>query len=200
MRAEALRNYLERLGELVSNDKLRTLKDPYDDKRILARVQTKTVLRGLSPTRKRDVLLFLREMRLINREDVKLNGTTVHQRIVGLSGADLSNADLRNMRFISTSREEPVSLEGAILEGADLTYADLERADLSDAVLRGASLKGANLRGTSLREADLNGADLSDADLRSANLQGVQGVTRERLEGACKSLAGATMPDGSQHD
>jgi hypothetical protein len=151
---DALRTYLERMEQLVSGEKLRTLEEPYNEKRILARVQTKMVLRGLSPARKREVLEFLREMRLINRYEGKLEGATIYPRIVGLGGADLSNADLRGMKLINAARDEPVSLEGAILEEANLTGADLERADLRDAILTGAVLRGTNLIGADLKDAN----------------------------------------------
>ena len=70
------------------------------------------------------------------------------------------------------------------LSGANLTGAKLWLADL-----RGANLSGANLSGANLREADLGGANLKDAT----------DVTTEQLNKA-KSLADATMPDGTKHD
>jgi len=151
---DALRTYLERMEQLVSGEKLRTLKEPYNEKRILARVQTKTVLRGLSPARKREVLEFLREMRLINRDEGELEGATIYASIVGLRGADLSNADLGSMKLINAARDEPVSLEGAILKEANLTGADLERADLRNAILTGAVLRETNLIGANLKDAN----------------------------------------------
>ncbi len=53
-------------------------------------------------------------------------------------------------------------------------------------------------RNTMLVNADLSGADLSDADLSYVDLTGAL-VTEEQLA-KCKSLKGATMPDGSKHD
>jgi uncharacterized protein YjbI with pentapeptide repeats len=70
-------------------------------------------------------------------------------------------------------------LRKALLGGADLTNADLTDAVLTEAVLRDADLTGAVLAG----------ADLSDAI----------GVTSRQLK-ACKSLAGATMPDGRKYE
>ena len=72
-------------------------------------------------------------------------------------------------------------LLGASLGGADLRGADLRGADLALADLRGADLTGANLRG-----AFLLGADLGEAR-----------VTNEQLNDA-RSLAGATLPDGTR--
>jgi uncharacterized protein YjbI with pentapeptide repeats len=145
------------------------------------------------------VLEFLREMRLINKDQRTLEGCVMYPRVVGLSGADLSKPDLRNVRLISTSRQEPVSLEGAILEGADLENADLTGADLQDVDLSYANLRGADLVRANLTRANLAGTDLTGANLWFADLTDARGATEEQLA-ACKSLEGATMPDRSEHD
>jgi hypothetical protein len=168
----ALQAYLDKMSELLIDKNLHEKYDPYDDTRVTARARTLAVLRELDGGRKRIVLLFLREARLINREEHLRNGRTVYARIVGLRDADLRNANLREAKLINADRDEPVSLEGAILEGADL--------------------QGANLEGADLRETNLNGANLSKANLRAAT------VTQEQL-GTTSSLEGATMPDGSKH-
>ena len=80
---------------------------------------------------------------------------------VNLSGADLSDANLR-----------VADLRGAYLRGADLSDANLRDADL-----RGADLSDANLRDADLRGADLRGADLRDANLSGAYLRGADGKT-----------------------
>src|SRR5918992_243477 len=64
--------------------------------------------------------------------------------------------------------------------------------------LREAVLEGARLHNAYLAGADLTGANLYDADLTDANLTDAY-VTQEQLN-SCKSLKGATMPDGSQLD
>ncbi len=139
-----------------------------------------------------------------------LRGADLQQ--ANLSGSNLAHIDLRDTH-----------LAGAHLEHANLLGANLEGADLSGAYLREAVLREANLtnvdlsnaeklwaRGTSLRErgagltdadlrgANLEGADLSQAFLGGANLQGAT-VTDEQLA-SCKSLEGATMPDGSTYE
>jgi len=81
-----------------------------------------------------------------------------------LSGADLSDADLREAGLCKAN------LHGADLSDADLSGAYLCKADLSDADLREANLRGANLHGTNLREANLRGANLHGTNLGGANL------------------------------
>jgi hypothetical protein len=207
--AEALKNYLERMSELVTKDGLRAEQDPYSEIRILARVQTKTVLLGLDPVRKRHLLLFLREMRLINRYRNEPGDPEIFPQIVGLNGADLEKADLSGARLISTSRREPVSLEGAILKNADLAGADLERANLQGADLTDASLKNAVLSGANLRETTLEGASLVGADLTAyipedgdqtpipSDLRKAKGLTKGQIERAIGD--GTTqLPDNLQ--
>jgi uncharacterized protein YjbI with pentapeptide repeats len=60
--------------------------------------------------------------------------------------------------------------------------------------LSGANLSGADLSGVNLSRADLSGANLSRADL-----SGATGISNEELEHQALTLAGATMPDGSDH-
>jgi uncharacterized protein YjbI with pentapeptide repeats len=137
-----------------------------------------------------------------------------------LGGADLRGADLRGA-YLALVKLGWANLTRADLTGADLRGADLHEALLALADLRGADLTGANLvkaylveaklgwadlRGADLHEAllalaDLRGADLTGADLRAAFLVGADlgeaTVTNEQLNDA-RSLAGATLPDGTR--
>ena len=72
------------------------------------------------------------------------------------------------------------------------TLANLADVDLSNA--EGLSERGTYQwqRGAGLSYADLRGANLSAANLKGAN------VTDKQLA-ECKSLEGATMPDGTKH-
>jgi len=169
----ALQAYLDKMSELLIDGQLRKEEDPYADKRITARALTLAVLRELDGGRKRTVLLFLREARLINRTEHPRDDRKVNPPIVGLRDADLTNANLRHAKLINTRRDEPISLKGANLEGADLQGADLERADLQETNLNKANLSGANLRGAT--------------------------VTLQQLE-TTFSLEGTTMPDGSKYE
>jgi uncharacterized protein YjbI with pentapeptide repeats len=207
---EALQAYLDKISELLIDGKLHHKADPYDAMRVTARARTLAILRRLDGRRKRTVLLFLRESRLINSKALCRNGRVVaHARLVGLADADLKNADLRGARLISTDDREAVSLERVNLEGSDLSGAILQCTDLSGANLSKANLKGANLTfanlssairpdGSILRRTDLSGADLSDADLSDANLKGAR-VTDEQLK-RTKSLRGATMINSLKYE
>jgi uncharacterized protein YjbI with pentapeptide repeats len=112
--------------------------------------------------RKRRVLQFLREARLISSKELHiLEGQPIHPNIVGLEDADLRDANLSGMK----------------LEDTNLNGADLSSANLSGANLKGANLSGANLSGAKLPDAELQKADLSFADLHHAELPRPTAVT-----------------------
>ena len=73
-----------------------------------------------------------------------------------------------------------------------VSKATIGESNFRGADLSGADLSGATLQGDDFRDADLSGADLSGADLLFAQ------VNEDELAQA-KSLAGATMPHGTQH-
>jgi Pentapeptide repeats (8 copies) len=128
------------------------------------------ILNQLDGERKRTVLLFLREARLINGDHHVRDGRMIYPRVVGLRIADLTNARLHDIQLVSTDREETVFLEGTVLKGAELRHAILEGADLRDANLRGADLGGSEetKEAADLRGAGLTRATLTDVDLRGA--------------------------------
>jgi hypothetical protein len=194
-----LQTYLDQMGGLLLNWGLRDVEDRESEVRRLARARTLTVVQTLGPGRKRSLLQFLWEADLIRGE----------RPIISLYGADLSNADLSNMNLILTNLVG-ANLRGANLSGSSLSVLrgsgetllraaqlDVEVSTLmepqSAAILRAADLRDAILRDTSLEGVDLWEADLSGADLSGAR------ISQDQLD-ACKSLAGAIMPDGTRHD
>ena len=212
-REATLQEYINKMSELLLDKNLRE-STGNDEVRKIARVRTLTILPRLDKERKKNVLLFLSEAGLIDKDKnniVNLSG-------VNLSGADLHEADLYEANLRGADLRV-ASLGGANLVGADLYEADLSGANLCVASLSGANLSGAKLRGADLRvaslsEADLGGADLSGADLSGAdlsqaylcyadlsqaNLKGATGITSEELEKVAGSLQGTTMPDGTSH-
>ncbi len=124
-----------------------------------------------------------------------------------LENINLTHASLNDAIFVE------VSMRNAYLHGADLTGADLTGADLTGADLRGVNLTNAVLRGAYLWNARLDAyvyeddynelseipTKLHNADMTDAHLTGATGITNEVLEQQARSLAGATMPDGSVH-
>ena len=198
----ALLAYIDKISELLIDKNLHDKSNEYDQMRITARARTLAVLRQLDGERKRTVLLFLREARLINKEKFVDHQSNViyHPHYVGLDGADLRGADLGGARLISTNREEPVYLQGAVLADANLKGAILEKADLAEAILKNADLEGADLRNADLRAAVLEGASLMDTDLSYADLSRATGIAEEELDKYARSLAGATMPNGQKYE
>ena len=80
------------------------------------------------------------------------------------------------------------------LTAADLSNADLSDVDLTQALLAEASLRSASLRGADLSDTVLFDTDLTSADLLHATVTWWGGLNH------CKSLKGATMPNGQKYE
>jgi uncharacterized protein YjbI with pentapeptide repeats len=136
--------------------------------------------------------MVLRGAQLANYDLVNFDFTQAD-----LTSADFRYAKLRGARFIQATLYEAklsdADLQGANLRDAHLGEATLRRAQLNNANLSNADLRGADLLTADLREANLSGANLAGANLRRAL------VDVQQLEATARSLAGATMPDGSKH-
>jgi uncharacterized protein YjbI with pentapeptide repeats len=196
---EALQAYLNQMSNLLLEKNLRESEED-SEVRSLARARTLTALGRLDPSRKRAVMTFLAETKLIQSVDekapiIRLGGADLHgTNLVGLipaprgqlHGADLSFADLSN-----------AALSQLDISDASLFAANLSDAHLRSAFLTGAELTGADLSGTDLMFADLSKSDLGGTILRDAKLLGAEGITREELEQQGAYLGGATMPNGT---
>jgi uncharacterized protein YjbI with pentapeptide repeats len=174
---DALQAYLDNMAEmLIPNNDQPTLYDepPPDSLRAVARARTLTVLPRLAGNGKGRVVQFLRESNLIPRVEQDEQGEVVQEKVVYLSGADLSYASLYRLDL------RRVALDGVSLERADLSYADLPDADFG---------------GTRLSGADLTGADLSRASLLKAKLLSEQGLKAANLSFAVLAFANLQLAD-----
>src|SRR5215204_5436003 len=153
---EALQAYLGQMSSLLLEKALLT-SEAKSKVRTLARARTLTVLGRVTPSRKREVMSFLTEADLANRQDE--HGPTISLEGADLSGANLSGADL----------------SGANLSGADLSGADLSNANLTEDLLIKADLGKAILDHVNLTNAVLTGAHVSrdqlDADKHFLHLE-----------------------------
>jgi uncharacterized protein YjbI with pentapeptide repeats len=220
---EALRQYLDQMSNLMIDECLREQPEN-SDVRLLAQARTTALLLELDDARKRRPLKLIYRLHLINKpvpvltlenaalDKADLSEITLHDaclrgldlRGADLSGANLSRTDLSeaDLRGADLSR---ANLAGAYLRGANLLpYEEQDPAKLNSFNLNGVDPNNINLSGDGLKLTNLSGAilrgvDLSGANLAYANLSGAKGVTQEQLA-ACRSLSGATMPDGSIHD
>src|SRR5919112_897751 len=215
---EALGAYLDQMSDLIVDREMRKKPDDPDLRR-LAQARTLAILLGLDQDRKRRPLRLIYELSLIMKEEPILN-----LKNAGLDTADLSEITLHDA-CLREADLRLANLSGADLKGSDLRGADLRGANLSDANLSDTVLVGANLlpydetqpaklnapslsNGTdpsdidtgnnNLKHTNLGGADLSNADLSGAYLTGAD-VSEEQLV-KCKSLQGATMPDGRKYE
>jgi uncharacterized protein YjbI with pentapeptide repeats len=169
------------MGSLLLGDGLRG--SVGSEERTLARARTLTVLGRLDPSRKKALIQFLVDPKLVQKVPALDLGRFAP--LIRLDGANLSDVDLSE----------------AYLTGAALIEADLSEANLTGAYLNQAcQLNDANLSDADLSEANLDDAILVGANLSEANLSGVKGITDEELEQQAFSLEGATMPNGQKYE
>jgi hypothetical protein len=183
---DSLQAYLDGMSQLLT-DKERPLHraQPGDSLSTVARARTLTVLSRLDSSRKRSVLEFLYESRLIDQEQAFLDDQSdlIKRRpnIVSLQQADLREANLYR----------------ANLSGADLRWAYLYRADLREANLSGANLRRAYVTD----QARPDGAPTPKLGSTAEEFrEEVEQQSCEALEQQAKHLAGATMPNGQKYE
>jgi uncharacterized protein YjbI with pentapeptide repeats len=185
-----LQAYFEQMTPLLLERDLRTSEEDSEVQR-LARARTLATVANLDAEGNKNVTRFLTELDLVTGTDpVRLLSGSY------LPGADLAEAFLP-AADLYVSMLGNADLSGAFLISSNLSGADLREANLSQANLRYANLEDAVLEGANLRDADLSEALLKGADLSGANLTNAK-ITDEQLD-TCKSLEGATMPNGSKH-
>ena len=144
---EALQAYLDQVGQLLL-DKDAPLQQSEEDSevRTLARARTLTVLSRLDGDRKTQVVQFLYEAGLLDRQHHVLSLSGADLNGANLSGAQLSRANLGLGLFISgakpiqSGKTMKTNLRRADLSGANLFEAILSQADLSEADLSGARI------------------------------------------------------------
>jgi uncharacterized protein YjbI with pentapeptide repeats len=196
----ALQSYIDRMADLLLNEKLRTTKNR--EVRDVARTRTLSVLRGLDGNRKGLLLRFLQEAKLIEKKKPVVVLRMAYLNDANLTNADLSGANLSgaylNDAFLVLADLSDADLSGAYLGGADLLRAQLSGANLSGAYLNDTDLEDADLTNADLSDTDLSGANLNGADLSDANLCGAN-VTKKQLA-TVFSLKDARMPDGTKHE
>jgi len=199
----ALQAYLDKMSELLLENKLRTTAEV--EVRDVARTRTISVMRVLDTKRNGLVIQFLRESRLITNETSILKGASMEE--MNLKGLNLSNINLSEANLekadlsqtdLSQSNLSQANLRNANLSNAFMWLTILIEAGLRDANLSNAGLYNANMQEAKLYNANLSGADFSGANLKDATLKGSL-VTDEQLEQA-SSLEGTTMFDGTKHE
>ena len=218
LREEALRDYIDKMAELLIDKELKILlkqlsngtitrDDPKLDAVLdIARARTLSILRRLEGdgNRKGSVVHFLVDAELIEGLDLlkdanlkeaylyKVNLFRANLFNTNLSGANLSEAKLFGSNLTGSDLSE-ANLSGANLSGVKLTKANLSGSDLFESDLSGSNLVGsdlseAKLYKSNLSGSNLSGASLSFANLSSANLSGAD-LSRAMLIGADLSNA-----------
>jgi uncharacterized protein YjbI with pentapeptide repeats len=171
-----LQAYMDKISDLMVHDKLLQAKAA-DPAKISADAYTHDALPRLDADHKAELMRFLYQTKLLSNDS----------NIIDLKDVDIHGAHMRK-----------IDIRDTYLVGANLSGADLRNATLSDATLTFTNLSGANLSHADLHACDMHNTNLAGADLTGANLRDVIGLQDEQLA-QVKSLAGATMPDGTVH-
>jgi uncharacterized protein YjbI with pentapeptide repeats len=188
---KTLDQYVEDVSKLLFDRKLRNAKLS-DEVYKVAKARTLSVLPGLDGKRKVQLISFLNDVKLFERE----------KEILSLRKADLSN----------------VNFDGLDLNGIDLTEAKLSGAKLAGAKLAGATLDKAVFAGVGLKGLNFNRVSLIEADFRLANWNLNHGANFSNGRGSGSemiffdppndkpdadfteaNLTGAIMPDAPEH-
>jgi uncharacterized protein YjbI with pentapeptide repeats len=171
-----LQAYMDKISDLLVHDKLLQAKVT-DPAKIATDAYTHDALPRLDADHKAELMRFLYQTKLLSNDS-----TIIDLKDVDIHGAHMSGIDIRDTYLV----------------GANLSGADLRNATLSDATLTFTNLAGANLSHADLHACDMHNTNLAGADLTGANLRDVIGLQDAQLA-QVKSLAGATMPDGTVH-
>jgi len=210
---EALQAYFDQMGRLLLDKDTQLGKSEEGaEVRTLARAWTLTVLTrlGSDGLRKRSVVQFLYEAKLLTKDRTtldlreaflnfaKLNGSDFNLTGVNLHGASLTKVTM-NAANLGEANLSDTKMFGANLHMANLSGADMRKAVLMSAntdstpLPRASATGGYEFHSPEPKNANLELADLSEVDLTDAY------VSEEQLLSAV-SLAGATMPDGQKYE
>jgi len=204
-RAVALQDYINKISDLLLKENLRN-SSKNDDVRIVAQALTLALLLSLDSARKRNVIQFIYDAGLINKDNTIINLEQCYLGKINLEEVQLRRAHLKDIRI------EKSNLNGIRLREANLSEAKIKNstfhkahivkttcigADFSYSSMNGATLKEAKFNGATLKHVDFTNANLSGTDFADANLRGAI-ISKKQLK-SVHSLKGATMPDGSKH-
>lgn len=203
LREEALRDYIDKMADLLIDKKLRRLHklyisdafskgsfkfDELDAVLDIARARTLSILRRLDGdgVRKGSVVHFLMDAELIEGLGILREANLIGAQLsfVNLSFTDLNETDF-SKALLSFSK-----INNANLIIANFFQTNLERAVLEDSILRGAIFYKACLMDASLQRSNLKRANFQDANLERVNFKGAD------LEGA--NFKGAKNLDVNQ--
>ena len=135
---------------------------------IVARARTLAALRDLQgdEERKIQLLFFLKEAKLIERESPKIS----------LADADLTNLNLSNRKLFDINLSR-ANLQGANIEGTNISNVDLSEAKMSEVSVN----QKTDLRGSNLRFADGKTSTLMMAKLCGTEMIEIDQNTRQQV-------------------
>ncbi len=194
-RQTALENYYDKMSELLLEENLRgpiktpPQKDNSEEARKIARTRTLGLMQIMDADRKAQVLQFIYEADLINKENP----------IINLLGIDLSDSNLMNASLLD------VKIVGSDFTNANLENAKLMNSNFAGSIFNKSILKNAKLTDVNFEQAVFTQIDFIKADFEKANvlaaifdnvdLSSAQNFTQEMLDNV-GSLKETKLPPG----
>ena len=160
------------------------------------RAQTLTALENLDPVRKRDVIVYLYENRLIRGDD---------RHLVDLRGANLNNVEFTKLAmdrcdlsylYLPGIHAENIVFDACSLFSAVFNDASMPGARFVASLMSESSFVNVNLTGAHLHDNDLYASNFSDSDLFSSTIDG--GVF-DRIDLTNVNLYRSTISDSLLH-
>jgi uncharacterized protein YjbI with pentapeptide repeats len=188
---DALKSYLKEITNLLLDKELKSKTNESNEVQA-AKSTTVLVLRELDLKRKKQLIQFLSDAKLIQSEQIGLLKGAYLEDIF-LKGVYLNEAYMEDIKLKKSNLSESF-LQGVNLTGAKLSRTKFYKANLKKAVLRHADLTGADLIGADLTGADLTGALLLNANLTKTKLSG-SNLTKAKLKMA--NLEEAILDDAN---
>ncbi len=197
----ALEAYLDCMSDLLlEKDPGLRGSVPGDPIRNMAQIRTITALRRLDASRRNQVLVFLRDARLLDtpftsekRISKATNEDGITEEIALLQGAKMIGIDF------SDTDLSGINLERAYLSKSNLSGSNLYSANLSGAKLIEATLSGAKLLTANVSKAFMDKIDLSLADLSMTDI-GYSSLSEANLQRSNMNMTNFTGADLSKAD
>lgn len=167
-----LSKYLELMTQLLIKEKIKD--NNKAEVRSVGRTQTLRIIQVVSRQKKGQILQFLFESGLINKNPIiNLNGGNFNDS--NLESITLIGAELRGVYF------KNCSFQGAHLNSANFAGSNLSGSDMSGAFVNNTNFNFADFTSATIKNTDLTKCILIDADFTNADLSGSV-ATSEQLK------------------
>jgi len=163
---ETLDSYFRVISDLIIKSNLLDI-DLNKESKIIARTRTIVAIESLSDERKGQVLQFLHESKLINKDIIELLGANFKSAEV--SGIVLKDTIIKGVYFCN-SKFIRTYLDRSVFSACDFTFTDFTDSSMRNTDLSYTKLINCKLVNIDLTTVEFEGADLTGADLTGSTI------------------------------